>query len=304
MSKATLHYSRPRLPRRLARQQHPGLKSKLELTAVCDDNSHHYYQLSFCLSEQRFVGLEIILKNYFYVSMNGWVKCFGWGGVQEWQIFSIGLVYWEFSSCFWAIFLIVPFCSRPVAVRTGPAPVRGPTIFSAAIICNNWARAAALLGPASTPHLPGFFPGLCLVHRGSLRGHSSIPDNPFSLKKGVSKGSSTKPIWKQDNFSGIILCLLVDNPNPSRKSHPEAECRPIIAVRVLGLGSGNWGADRNFAPRKYSAQSKQGSGHYNVTPGPGRQLGPGKWCQPAAPVFSLSVLLGIMEYGIFSCIRN
>ena len=81
MSKATLHYSRPRLPRRLARQQHPGLKSKLELTAVCDDNSHHYYQLSFCLSEQRFVGLEIILKNYFYVSMNGWVKCFGLGGV-------------------------------------------------------------------------------------------------------------------------------------------------------------------------------------------------------------------------------
>ena len=195
MSKATLHYSRPRLPRRLARQQHPGLKSKLELTAVCDDNSHHYYQLSFCLSEQRFVGLEIILKNYFYVSMNGWVKCFGWGGVQEWQIFSIGLVYWEFSSCFWPIFLIVPFCSRPVAVRTGPAPVRGPTIFSAAIICNNWARAAALLGPASTPHLPGFFPGLCLVHRGSLGGHSSIPDNPFLLKKGVSKAKES-PILK------------------------------------------------------------------------------------------------------------
>ena len=81
MSKATLHYSRPRLPRRLARQQHPGLKSKLELTAVCDDNSHHYYQLSFCLSEQRFVGLEIILKNYeLFLRFNEWVGEVFWVG--------------------------------------------------------------------------------------------------------------------------------------------------------------------------------------------------------------------------------
>ena len=259
MSKATLHYSRPRLPRRLARQQHPGLKSKLELTAVCDDNSHHYYQLSFCLSEQRFVGLEIILKNYFYVSMNGWVKCFGWGGVQEWQIFSFGLVYWEFSSCFWPIFLIVPFCSRPVAVRTGPAPVRGPTIFSAAIICNNWARAAALLGPASTPHLPGFFPGLCLVHRGSLGGHSSIPDNPFSQKKGVSKGSSTKPIWKQDNFSGIIIfCVCwwtipLESPilKPSVGLSLQCDCwgwARVIGGQIATLHRGNILPSPNKAP--------------------------------------------------------
>ena len=185
----------------------------------------------------------------------------------------------------------------------GPAPVRGPTIFSAAIICNNWARAAALPGPASTPHLPGFFPGLCLVHRGNLGGHSRPQKALLTGERGV-KRQIDEANMKAGHFSCIILCQRLDVPeNPTRKSHHEAEWRPIIAVRVLGLGSGNWGADRNFAPRKYSAQSKQGFGHYNVTPGPGRQLGPGKWCQPA-PVFSLSVLLGIMEFGIFSCIRN